>query len=46
MKLILGLALVWLLCGIVAAGLIFAVRPVTMAEVLLGPVTLFRTVVG
>ncbi|MEO8175499.1 MAG: hypothetical protein ABI626_02435 [Sphingomicrobium sp.] len=46
MKIILGLAFMWLLCGLVAAGLIFAIRPVSMTEVLLGPVTLFRALVG
>ena len=44
MKIVLGLALFWLLCGILAAGLIFEVRSVTMSEVMLGPVTLLRVV--
>ena len=42
MKIILGLVVFWLLCGIIAAGLITEVRPATMADVKLGPIRLVQ----
>jgi hypothetical protein len=46
MKIILGLLAIWLLSGVIAAGLIAQVRPPTMSEIQLGPITLFRIIVG
>ena len=44
MKIILGLAMFWLLCGMIAAGLMLEVRPATLRDVALGPVNLLRVV--
>ena len=44
MKLIFGLVMFWLFSGVVAAGLIWEVRPATMTDVALGPVSLVRVV--
>ncbi len=46
MKIILALVAIWLLCGIVAAGLIMETRPATMADVELGPITLAQVLFG
>ncbi len=46
MKLIAGLVLLWLLCGVIAAGLIQETRPATMADISMGPITLVNVLRG
>ena len=46
MKIIAALVMVWLLCGIIAGGLVEQTRPATMADVKFGPISLFLALRG
>ncbi len=46
MKILIGLVMLWLFSGVIAAGLIWEARPATITDVALGPVSLVRVVMA